>query len=801
MEVQCPEALFPVGVPDEGTFDWLDEFLQKKENRRYVEISYRQLLRLAKASGVERSHGYDWRCTRNWPDMSCGIPLLDELSLDKFLAMVAPTLSQDVIVMDVIGNLDAEVRRKRLQSLAGFKRCARVVVGEPPADFKLKVQEALLEEKRSRSATDNGSREDEGAGGGDSAAAPASSSDAALSEEESQRWFRKHEVSDLTPKEMRGFQSFTLPTRSEGFDEISFEWQPEAQAQAYLKSWVSGRKNFEFVEELQPSEWFGDMWARWTKSLAAWRKKQETMASRKKIAQARAVAAAPAAQAAGAAKANLKAPAAAKQEDDSDDDAWGDWKGEPEEEAAPKEEETKEDEKEDEEKEHAGHDGDVKSEAQDTPQSSEVAVKASDGPVDIMEVDLFAVEDIDDIGDGELMYKHFSQEDWMLVSLRAELHLLLHAFRRDVNDPERTGFHEKHFDHYYSLYCRGRHFSLAAYGAKAVGDLVALVHDTIELTKPGMQLEALHPAETPFHNFVRLAEEERRNRQCAIDSGDSSAALKFTASAYAMRAASYQTAARSAGQQSRPQSNNGQSYGNSAGGGGPQKKEANNSNNSMSKDTGGRKRDRGKKDGRSGGGGGGRSSRTEHRPPPEMYPPPPHHLMGPWMAMMPPGHMPPPGHFMPPPPPGNFVPCPLPGAPFGPPPPGHFGMPGAPPPPHGPPPPGVLSASDQAPVASKARPRTRTADAKSSPPAAAKAPKPTAGCRVGGPAAPSPKPSAGGPAAAKRPMPPASAPPSKKPRLVLGSAPERPMPSSATGSTPAKARPGSAYARASYGGR
>ena len=30
------EVIFPVAVPDEGTFDWLDEFLEK--NPEYVEL-------------------------------------------------------------------------------------------------------------------------------------------------------------------------------------------------------------------------------------------------------------------------------------------------------------------------------------------------------------------------------------------------------------------------------------------------------------------------------------------------------------------------------------------------------------------------------------------------------------------------------------------------------------------------------------------------------------------------------------------------------------------------------------------
>eukprot|EP00971_Amphidinium_carterae_P223528 4435131-Amphidinium_carterae.1 len=51
-----PVALFVVGLPDEGTFDWLDPFL--KESKSYVELSDRAVHAIAQMSGIERCSHY-----------------------------------------------------------------------------------------------------------------------------------------------------------------------------------------------------------------------------------------------------------------------------------------------------------------------------------------------------------------------------------------------------------------------------------------------------------------------------------------------------------------------------------------------------------------------------------------------------------------------------------------------------------------------------------------------------------------------------------------------------------------------
>merc|ERR1712066_1053663 len=55
------DLIVPVGLPDEGTFDWLDMFLEK--NKDYTELSDRAILSWAEKSGITRPKGYAARAS------------------------------------------------------------------------------------------------------------------------------------------------------------------------------------------------------------------------------------------------------------------------------------------------------------------------------------------------------------------------------------------------------------------------------------------------------------------------------------------------------------------------------------------------------------------------------------------------------------------------------------------------------------------------------------------------------------------------------------------------------------------
>jgi len=142
--------------------------------------------------------------------------------------------------------------------------------------------------------------------------------------------------------------------------------------------------------------------------------------------------------------------------------------------------------------------------------------------------DVFAVDDICNISNnGEPLFAKFEYEDWTLLSLRLELHLMVHSFKKDANDPERIGIHEQNLSFYYSKYCK-KTFSLKTFQVESNIDLVGMVKDSVAINQENHVLQAqLAEDLQSFDIFVKLTEEARRERMRRLDSGDMSANLSF----------------------------------------------------------------------------------------------------------------------------------------------------------------------------------------------------------------------------------------------------------------------------------
>merc|ERR1712217_814758 len=145
-----------------------------------------------------------------------------------------------------------------------------------------------------------------------------------------------------------------------------------------------------------------------------------------------------------------------------------------------------------------------------------------------MEVDIFAVDNLDDMKDGEPLYAKFAHEDWALLQLRMELYFLQLAFRKDVDDDDRPGVHDQHLGFYYTKYFRKtlniKHFNVANNK-----ELCDLVKDTVTIDDEKKVLTSALSEETEaFDIFVKLTEECRRERQRRIDAGDETAKIKFS---------------------------------------------------------------------------------------------------------------------------------------------------------------------------------------------------------------------------------------------------------------------------------
>merc|ERR1719486_126967 len=89
------EVVVPVAFPDEGTFDWLDMYLEK--NPKYVELSDRKIIDWAKSSGLWPKGGP--KASNDKPNVSFGVPAVDDFSVRKVISAVAPVIPRNYLIM------------------------------------------------------------------------------------------------------------------------------------------------------------------------------------------------------------------------------------------------------------------------------------------------------------------------------------------------------------------------------------------------------------------------------------------------------------------------------------------------------------------------------------------------------------------------------------------------------------------------------------------------------------------------------------------------------------------------------
>mmetsp|Transcript_90704 Transcript_90704/g.290750 ORF Transcript_90704/g.290750 Transcript_90704/m.290750 type:complete len:856 (-) Transcript_90704:113-2680(-) len=169
---------------------------------------------------------------------------------------------------------------------------------------------------------------------------------------------------------------------------------------------------------------------------------------------------------------------------------------------------------------------DEEEEKKEEPEPMEVEEEEEEEAVDLLSIDVFGVEDILDVGAKMPLFKEFGHEDWTLMSLRFELHLLAHAFRKDVDDPERPGIPLDHLPFYYQKYFH-KNLTTKEYGVESVADIIKLVSDAVYLTPQQVLDSQLSEEMETFAVFATLTEEARRFRLVRIDLGEEDAKLKI----------------------------------------------------------------------------------------------------------------------------------------------------------------------------------------------------------------------------------------------------------------------------------
>lgn len=519
------EVIFPVLLPEEGSFDWVDLFLQQHPD--FTELSDRMILDWCEKSGIQRNRGYRWRTSNDRPDMQMNVPELDNLSIRRALRSIAPAQRRSFLVVELKSNLLAAERKELISRFAAphFKRLAQVMVGDPTADFKKRTQELLLKQKqekvnaefeqqqaeeirkhladkrekelqraakKARKEAAEAARQAEverrAAAGEeplkDEEMRPAEEADepdqpmpdpaeakppaATLTEAEMTVVFRPAESPDVSDWVLaKCLNDLVLPEKSEGFDNVTYSWSARGKAEAYFKEWKLTKKLTTRVDDLVVGEWLNTKLDAWKEILSTWRQRQSIW----------------------------KAGSAKKEKAQEEP--------EPEVPEVPVSEATVEEVK--------------PAEPKDEPMTTGVADE---------DFDVFGVADVLDVGNGEPLCSQFSWEDWILLSLRVELYLMVHSFRKDCTDPDRPGIHVDNVPFYYNRYFR-KTFAANHYGFEANEKVIDLVKDTVSLGERNMLTPELGEELDNFDLFLKLTEEGRRERDLNIDLGEDEAILKF----------------------------------------------------------------------------------------------------------------------------------------------------------------------------------------------------------------------------------------------------------------------------------
>merc|ERR1712194_214420 len=145
-----PQVVYPIGLPGQGYFDWVDSFLE--QNPDFIELSDRKVIDWAVQSGLWRPKGPG---TNDSPDMKFGLPLMDDYSVRRLIAHIAPMSRRNFIIPQMLSNLRAGDRQDSLQAFMahGYTKVATMVVGEPDAQYKEYIQVKMVADKKARAET------------------------------------------------------------------------------------------------------------------------------------------------------------------------------------------------------------------------------------------------------------------------------------------------------------------------------------------------------------------------------------------------------------------------------------------------------------------------------------------------------------------------------------------------------------------------------------------------------------------------------------------------------------------------
>lgn len=520
------QVLFPVGMPDSGAFDWVDQFLEK--NPSFSELSDRKIIEWATSSGLHRQGGKEG--SNDSPVYGFNTPAVDGGGVRKMLAALAPTLKRNLVVMELASNLQEESRHKSLQQFASshFEKVAHVVMGEPTSEFKEGVHAMILAKKQSaldlehakKKAEEQRKKALEKKKKAAEAAKALAKKKAELALKKAQKARQKKIEAAKKKKEAQekgleidDAEEEAAESEEEEMVEEAPPEEPEeeekdegpavaelTEEEKAMKFRSTGlpdltqevmTKSYSKFSIPQKSEGFDDVRFAWDSEAQCTTFLKDWVLKNKLLMRVEGL-------------------------------EPSDWFKEKQQAFQKFYSELKKKQLEFKQKGKV-----TKKKVEGEEEKKEEDADAETANIDPDEVDCMSVEDIDDINKkGRPLYAEFAFEDNELLTIRYELHLLVHAFQHDVDDPDRPGMTAEHLAHYFNLYYK-KHFNLKTYGFTELKPLVALLKDTLLTKDPNEVLGSKLDIDTPLENFVKMTEEHRRERQRRIDAGDETAKLKF----------------------------------------------------------------------------------------------------------------------------------------------------------------------------------------------------------------------------------------------------------------------------------
>jgi len=520
------EVVMPVAFPDEGTFDWLDAYLEK--NPQYVELSDRKIIEWAQASGMwsKASGGGSWKdqkASNDKPNFSFGVQGMDDRSVQRVLASVVPVVPRNYLIMEVKSNLIASERSAILKKFnyPCYKKVARVIMGEPSKEFTGMVHNKLLKAKQAKSDTDWKRKKAE--------------------VERKKQLIRKQKELAKLRKEAEKKRKVAVAEKKKAEEEKKAKEEEEKKAKETTEGGEAEKKEEEKKEEEKKDEPMEEA-------------KEESEDEKEVADPMDAETEPPVAELTDEEKKvtftakNLKdltpqvlsasfSKFTTPEMDEGFDDIQYEWQK-----AAGAKDYLKnwvlekklttriEDlrpgkEFSDKMVEFAKlcKEWQDKLKAFNATGKKAPAKKADDEAVD--ETDIYSVEDISDVGDGVPLFENFTFEDWELLKLRFNYCLLVLSFKKDCNDPDRVGIPLDHLGFYYHKYYHST-LNCKTYGVADISELLALIKDTVAI-KDGLVVSNLSDDLDSLDILIKLTEEHRRERQRRIDAGDETARLKF----------------------------------------------------------------------------------------------------------------------------------------------------------------------------------------------------------------------------------------------------------------------------------